>query len=119
MRSRCAKPGTGHAGHPKMDRSLRTLLVCCQRAPTRVGAARHRRAAENPQPPGERGEAARPTRASAPNDTRRGGLGIWPRVRPDSPTGRPSGSGAGQYGHRLAVLGESTRDGQIGQGLAA
>ena len=44
--------GTWDAGHPKMDLSLRTLLVCCQRAPTRVGAARHRRAAEHPQPPG-------------------------------------------------------------------
>ena len=44
MRSRRAKTGNGHAGHPNMDLSLRTLLVCCQREPTRVGAARHRRA---------------------------------------------------------------------------
>ena len=36
-----------------MDLYLRTLLVCCQRAPTRVGAARHRRAAENPAPRGK------------------------------------------------------------------
>ena len=52
MRSRRAKPGPGHAGHPTMDLYLRTLLVCGQSAPTRVGAARHRRAAETPQPPG-------------------------------------------------------------------
>ena len=52
MRSRRANTGPGHAGHPNMDLSLRMLLVCCQSAPSRVGAARHRRAAEHPQPPG-------------------------------------------------------------------
>ena len=51
-RSRRAKPGPGHAGHPDMDLSWRTRRVCGQSAPTRVGAARHRRAAEHPQPPG-------------------------------------------------------------------
>ena len=101
MRSRRAKPGPGHAGHPHMDLDWRTLRVCGQRAPTRVGAARHRRAAEPPSPQGERGEDARPDRASSPNETRRGGLGLWPRVRPDSPNGRPSGRGAWPDGHRL------------------
>ncbi len=52
MRSRRANTGPGHAGHPNMDLALRTRLVCCQSAPTRVGAARPRRAAEHPQPPG-------------------------------------------------------------------
>ena len=47
-----------------------------------------------PSPHGERGEDARPDRASAPHDTRRGGLGLWQRVRPDAPHGRPAGSGA-------------------------
>ena len=51
-RSRRAKTGPGHAGHPTMDLYWRTLRVCGQREPTRVGAARHRRAAEHPQPPG-------------------------------------------------------------------
>ena len=94
MRSRRAKPGTGHAGHPNMDLCWRTLLVGCQSEPTRVGAARHRRAAETPSPRGERGEDARPHRASSPHENLRGGLGIWQRVRPDLPHGRPSGSGA-------------------------
>ena len=40
------------AGHPTRDLSWRTRRVGGQRAPTRVGAARHRRAAEHPQPPG-------------------------------------------------------------------
>ena len=51
-RSRRAKPGPGHAGHPHMDLYWRTLLVGGQSAPTRVGAARHRRAAEHPPLPG-------------------------------------------------------------------
>ena len=54
-----------------------------------------------PSPQGARGDDARPHRASAPHDTRRGGLGIGPRVRPDAPTGRPAGSGAWPDGHRL------------------
>ena len=101
MRSRRAKPGPGHAGHPNMDLYWRTLLVCGQSAPTRVGAARPRRAAEPPSPQGARGEDARPDRASSPHDTRRGGLGLWQRVGPDAPHGRPSGRGAWPYGHRL------------------
>ena len=36
-----------------MDLYLQTLLVCCQREPNRVGAARHLRAAENPPPMGK------------------------------------------------------------------
>ena len=51
MRLRRAKPGPGHAGHPDMDLSLRTLRVGGQRAPTRVGATRPRRAAETPPRP--------------------------------------------------------------------
>ena len=48
-----------------------------------------------PSPQGERGEDARPNRASSPHEHRRGGLGRWPRVRPDAPhDGRPAGSGA-------------------------
>ena len=102
MRLRRAKPGPGHAGHPDMDLSLRTLRVGGQRAPTRVGATRPRRAAETPPAPGgARGEAARPTRASSPNNTRRGGLGLGPRVRPDAPHGRPAGRGAWPSGPRL------------------
>ena len=54
-----------------------------------------------PRPQGERGEDARPHRASSPHEHRRGGLGIWQRVRPDSSNGRPSGSGAWPDGHRL------------------
>ena len=57
MRSRRAKPGPGHAGHPNMDLYWRTLLVCGQSAPTRVGAARPRRAAE--PPPAPRGQEAK------------------------------------------------------------
>ena len=37
MRSRCAKPGPGHAGPPDKDLYWRTLRVCGQSAPTRVG----------------------------------------------------------------------------------
>ena len=54
-----------------------------------------------PSPQGSRGDDARPDRASAPHETRRGGLGIWQRVRPDAPHGRPAGRGAWPYGHRL------------------
>ena len=42
-----------------------------------------------------------PDRASSPHNTRRGGLGLGPRVGPDAPHGRRSGSGAWPYGHRL------------------
>ena len=98
-RSRRAKTGPGHAGHPTMDLSWRTLRVCGQSAPTRVGAARPRRAAEHP--PAPRGTEAKThdlIERPRHTNTRRGGLGLWPRVRPDSPTGRPSGRGAWPYG---------------------
>ena len=102
MRSRRANTGPGHAGHPNMDLALRTLRVCGQSAPTRVGAARHRRAAETPQPPGGT-RRRRKTESSVlatrhpPWRTRH----LAARFRPDSPTGRPAGSGAWQDGHRL------------------
>ena len=54
-----------------------------------------------PSPQGERGEDARPNRASSPHKHRRGGLGLWQRVRPDLPHGRPAGSCAGLYAPRL------------------
>ena len=78
--------------------SIVALLSCCTRTCSQSAAG------SNPSPPspqGERGEDARPNRASSPHDTRRGGLGSWQRVRPDSPNGRPAGSGAWPDGHRL------------------
>ena len=89
-------------------RATRTWILLCGRSGCAARAHRPgwaRRAIDaRPRPPspqGERGEDVRPNRASSPHDTRRGGLGSWQRVRPDSPNGRPAGSGAWQYGHRL------------------
>ena len=85
-----------------MDLAVRTRRVCGQSAPTRGGAARHRRAAEHP--PAPRGNEAKTpalNRASSPHDTRRGGRGRGRRVGPDAPHGRRSGRGAWPDGHRL------------------
>ena len=99
MRSRRANTDT---------RATRTRILLYGRAGCAARAHRPgwaRRAIDaRPRPPspqGERGEDARPNRASSPHDTRRGGLGSWPRVRPDAPHGRPAGRGAWPDGHRL------------------
>ena len=75
----------------------------CAARENRTGWARRALDARprTPSPQGSRGDDARPDRASAPHETRRGGLGIWQRVRPDAPHGRPAGRGAWPYGHRL------------------
>ena len=102
MRSRRANTGPGHAGHPTMDLAWRTRRVCGQRAPTRVGAARHRRAAEHP--PAPRGhEAKTPDRIERPRhttpdvaDSAAGSASV-----PTRRHGRPAGRGAWPDGHRL------------------
>ena len=102
MRARRANTGPGHAGHPTMDLAWRTRRVCGQSAPTRVGAPRHRRAAEHPRPPG--GTRRRRQTESSVLATRHP---TWrtrqlaARFRPDTPHGRPAGSGAWPDGHRL------------------
>ena len=94
-RSRRAKPGPGHAGHPTMDLSLRTLLVCGQSAPTRVGAARPRRAAETPAPRGQ--EAKTQDRLERPRHTKpdvadaASGRASVPTRRTDLPRGAAPG----------------------------
>ena len=89
-------------------RATRTWILLCGRAWCAARAHRPgwaRRALDarpsTPSPQGERGEDARPTRASSPHEHRRGGLGIWQRVRPDAPNGRPAGSGAWPDGQLL------------------
>ena len=98
---------TRETGEPD-TRATRQWIFLCGRSgwaarETRPGWARRAIDARprTPSPQGSRGEDARPDRASSPHEHRRGGLGIWPRVRPDSPNGRPSGSGAWPDGHRL------------------
>ena len=112
-------------GHPRQDRSIELpgmrarnrdpdtratrqwICICgrswCAARAHRPGWARRALDARPrpPSPQGKRGEDARPNRAFSPYDTRRGGLGIWRRVRPDAPHGRPSGRGAWQDGPRL------------------
>ena len=89
-------------------RATRHWICLCGRAGCaarahRPGWARraHDALPSTPSPQGERGEDARPDRASAPHEHRRGGLGLWPRVRPAAPHGRPAGRGAWPDGHRL------------------
>ena len=47
------------------------------------------------------GESTRSPAVGSPEFYWRGNFGIWPRVRPDAPTGRLAGRGAWPYGHRL------------------
>ena len=102
------RPEPSGAHEATDTRATRQWICICGRAGCAARAHRPgwaRRAIDarpsTPSPQGERGEDARPHRASSPHEHRRGGRGRWQRVRPDLPHGRPSGSGAWPYGHRL------------------